>query len=123
MKLTVTGMMIIVVFVTLLLWTGIAQKYGNPTISMTMRDWAWEWNTTALIAGILISHWYVSLKKPLTRAFGYTLPFILGYLAFDLVWFFKDYVNGWYRWPIIPHVVGLVVGSFFWGQSHGDAPI
>lgn len=123
MKVSRTTMLIVVVFVIVLFWTGIAQKYGDPTVSMEMRDnFGWTWNTAPFIAGVLASHWWVSLKNPLKRAFVWTLPFLGAYLAYDLVWFFADLPDGWYRWPAIPPVVGYVVGALFWGQSKGSAP-
>lgn len=124
LKLSRTTMLIVVVFVIVLFWTGIAQKYGDPTVSMEMRDnFGWLFNTAPFIGGMLIGHWWVSLKSPIKRAFGWTLPFLGAYVAYDAVWYFAELDPGWYRWPILACVVGIVVGSLFWGQSHGRAPL
>jgi len=120
---SLTGWIILVIFLSLLGYTAIAQKHGQPTISMQMRDWAWKWNSIAMLTGVLIGHWFVSIQNPLSHAFGFTMPFFAAYLVFDLVWHYKDYSQNWYRWPIIPCLIGIVVGAAFWGQGSPWGPI
>lgn len=122
MPISLTGLIIIVVFVVILGYTAISRKYGQPTISMQLRDWGYEYNSTVYVAGVLIGHWYLNSLHPIQGLGWITLiPFAL-YLAYDIVWAAEGFRHGWYRWPLIPFVLGIVFGAIFWGQASPHAP-
>lgn len=120
---SLTGGILLWVFIGLIIYTGVARKFRLPTISMTMRDTAWRYNNVAFLSGILFGHWWVNLQNPIADNVGIVLIPWLVYLGVDIYWNVKDLGNPWYRWPILHALLGILAGALLWGQGHGSGPI
>lgn len=121
---SITGLIILVAFVLLLGWTSVSLSvYGQRTISMEMRDWAWKYNSVSYFGGVLFGHWWVNLQSPIAFDAKYPLILLAFYIALDLIFYFKNWDSRWYRWPVIHMVIGVTIGALFWGLKHGSAPI
>jgi len=117
--LNVTSVIVIVIFLGLLTWTAYAQQFKQPTLSMTMRMFFWNFTTASFITGALIGHWSGSLIPPITGAWGYLIPFLIATLTFDIVW---GLTKGWgarhpSRYPVWYILLGIAAGLLFWGQQ------
>ena len=118
----ITEILIGTTFVIWIVWTVIAQRYGNKTISRALRDTMWDFTTLSLIWGILLGHWSGTYFWPVIGGvFGYTVPFIVASVIHDVLWLS---FNGWgarsgYRWPVWYYLIGMGVGLAFWGIVTG----
>lgn len=100
------------------------QMFGAPTISMTLRNIAWDFSSFAFIWGMLIAHWFAPRQALPTGLWGWGigLPLILGLLAFDIWWMVTGKEREWYRWPFFYFLAGLPIGFAFWPQLSRHAP-
>lgn len=114
---TTTEAIILACFLVLLVWTGIAFKFKQKTVSQTMRDLAWKYNVTSFTFGILIGHWYFPVLHPTHHAVGNVLPFMATVFAGDLLWMkFQASRRAWWRYPGIWFVLGVPAGFLLWSQ-------
>lgn len=110
----ITQAILAAAFLILLSWTAIAHRFGQRAISPTMRDLAWRWSTSALVAGVLIGHWYMP-GLGISHRVGSVLPVIGLSFAFDL--YVKPDGKPWWKFPGIWFAVGLAAGTILWGQG------
>lgn len=115
----ITPILVLSTFAIWIAWTAAARKYGNPTISMWLRDAMWNFTSFALAWGILLGHWTGSYFFPVLEGkFIFTLPFIAATGIFDAVWHIigNSGRRHWSRYPVWYYLIGIVVGLVFWGQ-------
>lgn len=120
---TLTEILILFVSVLLLVYTGMARRIGQRTVSMTMRDLGWKYNSIPFALGIVIGHWFFpNFSLAVTNKVGFTLPFIALVLGFDLLWrrvTLPSEIREWWRWPGWWFCYGIPVGMIFWSQGPG----
>lgn len=114
---TITELLIGAVFLILLVWTAVASRFKQKTVSMAMRDIAWGWSTWAFVFGVLVGHWFLPILNPRHHAVGNVLPLILAVMLFDLYWRHKQGVRRvWFRYPGIWFALGVPAGALLWSQ-------
>jgi len=119
---TPTHWLILCVFVMLLGYTAMARKHNLPTISMTMRDLAWNWSVAPFVAGMLIGHWFFNREGGAPFAawgWGTGIPIFVILLSFDWYWILSNRSKVWFRYPGIYVVLGTLWGYLFWALGRG----
>ena len=121
---TLTQIFILIIFALVLIYTSIAQKtLHQHTVSKTLRDWAWKYNTIGWVAGFLIGHWFFPRQTVVATAWGFGIPLLVALVGWDVYWNLKVKVRKWYRLPGIYVVLGIVTGIILWSQGSKDSPI
>lgn len=122
--LTFSQWFVIAVFVAVIFYTAVAQKMGQPTVSMTLRDGGWRINTIPFIFGLLVGHWFFPRQSTWVSGWGYAIPALLALVIYDVLWNWKKGAERrWFRFPGWWFLLGLPVGIWLWAQRSGDSPI
>jgi hypothetical protein len=114
---TITQGVLLVTVVFLLVYTATAAQIKQRAISPTIRDLAWKWNSAAVFLGVMIGHWLFPGEHRLSHRVGSVLPVLGVVLVIDAVHAWRKWPERvWWRYPGIWAPVGIVAGSFLWGQ-------
>lgn len=108
---SITAWVIIVLSVIGLSYTLISQRNGQPTISMVMRDTAWDFSLLPFAWGYLIGHWFFPRQNLIEFGWAWSLPFLVALLAFDIIWKLRIDKRTWYRYPGFYFLLGLPTES------------
>lgn len=122
---TLTHWIVLTTFAAWIWYTSVSrQMFGAPTISMTVRNMAWDFSVFPFIWGMLIAHWFAPRQELPTNLWGWGigLPLMLALLAFDIWWMMAGKERHPARWPFWYFLAGLPVGFWFWPQRSLDAP-
>ena len=122
---TLTHAVILVTFGLWIWFTSVSrQKFGTPTISMTMRNIAWTFSLFPFVWGMLIAHWFAPKRELVEGMWGWGigLPIMALLLVFDLYWLIGQHPRHPARWPFWYFLAGLPIGYWFWPQRSLDAP-
>lgn len=120
----ITQLMILLTFALWLIWTSVAHRFGEKTISSTLRNMAWDFTLLPFCFGMLVTHWWAP-RQDYPRdlwGWGVGLPLMAALLAFDLWWLWMGKPRTPYRWPFWYFLAGLPVGYFYWPQISIHAP-
>lgn len=120
-----TQIIIVSIFVLVLTYTAFAQKvFDSPTVSKTLRDWAWKYNSIGWLAGFLIGHWFFPRQEVKATAWGgFGIPLAITLAAWDLYWNLGGHPRTWYRWPGWYVLIGISTGVVLWSQGSKHAPL
>jgi hypothetical protein len=122
---TLTHWIVLVTFALWIWYTSVSrQMFGAPTISMTMRNIAWDFSLFPFVWGMLVAHWFAPKRELVEGVWGWGigLPIMGVLLAIDLYFLFKHLPRNPMRWPFWYFLAGLPVGYWFWPQRSPDAP-
>lgn len=121
---TSTQMMILSTFALWLVWTSLAPRYGQKTVSSTLRNMAWSFNLIPFCFGMLTTHWFAPRQSFPSDLWGWGvgLPAMLLILGFDIYWLATKRERHWIRWPFWYFLAGLPVGYLYWPQISASAP-
>lgn len=118
-----TEFIVAVVFIGLVIWTSVAQRYGYRTVSQVMRDVSWNWSIVPTIIGMLTSHWLFSGEQILNSwGWGIGIPLFVVLLVKDgyLKYTKANKKSLWYQRPYFYLALGLIVGFLFWRLPIGE---
>lgn len=120
----ITEAVVIAVIVILLAYDVVALKIGQPTESMVLRDWGWEFSALPFTAGFLTGHWFFPRQTFFVSGWMYALPILVALIIFDLVWKYKAQSRkSWFRYPGMYFLLGIPAGMYLWGQITLESPI
>lgn len=121
----ITTIIILSTFTLWLTWTSVAQKYGERTISSTLRNMAWDWNILPFCFGMLITHWFAPRQTLPSSLWGWGvgLPVMVLIVAWDIYWLASGRERAVVRWPFWYFLLGLPVGYLFWPQISLHSPL
>lgn len=121
--LTFTHSFLILVTMSLLLYTATAWQIKQPAISPTVQKTAWNASSVAMFLGIILGHWLYPIRNPFSHRVGSVLPFLGVMMLVDLYWIIcQDGRRTAFRWPGWWATLGIIAGTLFWAQTSKDAP-
>lgn len=105
---------IVAIFIQILGLTIVAAINKEKTVSVTLTEWAWKYNSMAFFAGVLIGHWFFPGAPGITAWPWLLIP--LGCLgALDVIAYVYP-VPKWIRYPGIWVALGVPSGAFIWAS-------
>lgn len=123
----ITVSIILGTFVVWIGWDIILAQNGEATESMILSDWAAVSVFFPNLIGFLCGHWFFRRRNLWLSGWMWALPVWGALIASDLMcFFFADKTTTLYHWTRFPLwylLVGIVMGSYLWGQGDGDSPI
>jgi hypothetical protein len=113
-----TGVIMISVAATLIIWDIFLAKQHATTESQIITQTAWKYSSIPFVAGVLIGHWFFTHTS---YSQANLWPVMAASVAAVVVW---DIVrppvagNSMTRYPGLWFCVGVPIGAIFWGQRH-----
>jgi hypothetical protein len=111
MRATVTKILMLVAALALIGWDLYAflTPFPGDTVSEVHANWAWDWPSLPLAWGVVMGHLFWHVDRVSYETLRWCLLGVVGVAAFivDILWL--DGVL-----PMLPFLVGLVLGRLLW---------
>lgn len=109
------GMAAIVVL--LIAWDIVLSRLNEDTESQIISELARKWSVLPFFLGVLVGHWLMNRTEVDYSLWPIAVGALLLVVGLDAAHHLSPVgLAAWVRYPGIWAVVGIAVGSFFWGQ-------
>lgn len=120
---TITKWLIAGTFIVWILWDVVLAKNNSPTESMVITQFARTHTILPYLIGFICGHWFWTRKTTWKSGWMWALPVFLGLIVWDYFWNKSGGEVVWFRHPVLWLPIGIVSGSYLWGQSDDRSPL
>jgi len=110
-----TAAIMVSTIAALIVWDVYVARKGSATESTIISRASWKYSTIPFAAGVLIGHWLFNRSQVNYNSWPVALAATGVILTWDVLKP-KD-TPRWMRHPAVWFVIGIPIGSFFWGQG------